>query len=432
MTRAILYDITHLEHRSRIVAAPTGIDRVDLLYARYFASRQWPIAGAVRYAIPRPNMSPAHDVGAAVAAAELRWSETAAVQEDEVYRAIRGWLTGGPKPKPSKAVAMPKRSRRNGLADAMAPRIRAWSALRTATPPLPTNALYLNIAQHAAEIEAFFAWKKSRQDVAAVFFVHDLLPLDYPEFWWDGHEDIFARRVDTILGAANAIVTSTQVARSRILSEFHKRRLTEPPVFAQALPSPLGELQVSSLADASLQSEPYFVVVGTIEPRKNHALLFNVWRRLAERSSAPPKLVVIGARGWENAETVSLLERCPAIDTFVAETPRLSNAGLSRVLANACGLLMPSLAEGFGLPPIEALGLGTPVVASDIEVFHETTQDCAIYCDPLDGPLWGRTVQALSDRGSAFALEARARAKMFRPMKEDEYFRTLESFLATL
>ena len=331
----------------------------------------------------------------------------------------------------SRRNAQTEQTQRLGRRDGW--RIRAWSALRTATPPLPTNALYLNIAQHAAEIEAFFAWKKSRQDVAAVFFVHDLLPLDYPEFWWDGHEDIFARRVETILGAADAIVTSTQVARLRILSEFRTRGLTEPPVFAQALPSPLGELQVSSLADASLQSEPYFVVVGTIEPRKNHALLFNVWRRLAERGVAPPKLVVIGARGWENAETVSLLERCPAVDTFVAETPRLSNAGLSRVLANACGLLMPSFAEGFGLPPIEALGLGTPVVASDIEVFHETTQDCATFCDPLDGPLWGeRNVQALTDRGSAFALEARARAKMFRPMKEDEYFRTLESFLATL
>lgn len=71
--------------------------------------------------------------------------------------------------------------------------------------------------------------------------MHDLLPLDYLEFWWDGHQDIFERRVATIFGRAKAIITSTEIGRARIVEELEKRKFPPIPVFSYTLPSPLDQ-----------------------------------------------------------------------------------------------------------------------------------------------------------------------------------------------
>jgi glycosyltransferase involved in cell wall biosynthesis len=95
-------------------------------------------------------------------------------------------------------------------------------------------------------------------------------------------------------------------------------------------------------------------------------------------------------------------------------------------------LLMPSFAEGYGLPLVEALSVGTPVIASDIPVFHEVTQGRAIFRDPIDGLGWSEAIMALADVQSQESRAAREEARRFRPMTSDVYFEGLEAFLSTL
>src|SRR5581483_8051415 len=129
---------------------------------------------------------------------------------------------------------------------------------------------------------------------------------------------------------------------------------------------------------------PYFVCVGTIEPRKNHLLLLNVWRRLAERlGAAAPRLVLVGQRGWENEQVIDMIERSPAVRGLVEERNDLSDAAMAKLLA---GALAPSFGEGYGLPLVEALALGVPALASDIPAFREVAGGVAELLDPLDGP----------------------------------------------
>jgi len=100
--------------------------------------------------------------------------------------------------------------------------------------------------------------------------------------------------------------------------------------------------------------------------------LLNVWRRLAERPGpATPKLVVVGKRGWLNENVTDLMSRSPALRASVIEASGLSTPALRRLLAGARALLMPSFAEGFGLPVAEALAAKVPVIASNLEVFQE-------------------------------------------------------------
>ncbi|MCC0002327.1 MAG: glycosyltransferase [Methylobacteriaceae bacterium] len=121
---------------------------------------------------------------------------------------------------------------------------------------------------------------------------------------------------------------------------------------------------------------------GTIEPRKNHALLVDVWRRfVAEQGPSAPKLVVVGKRGWNFTQIVEALAD-PALGGAVIEVAGLSNGGWRALLAGAAALLAPSFAEGYGLPLAEALTAGAPALCSNIAPFQEIGGEAAIYLDP--------------------------------------------------
>jgi glycosyltransferase involved in cell wall biosynthesis len=163
-------------------------------------------------------------------------------------------------------------------------------------------------------------------------------------------------------------------------------------------------------------SAPYFICVGTIEPRKNLQFLLAIWRRLAETlGSSAPKLIIAGRRGWENENVLDILERSRVLAPFVAEVADLSDAGLASLIAGATALVAPSFAEGFGLPVAESLAVGTPVLASDISAHREVGGDFATYLDPIDGRAWHHSILQLLDPKIANA-GAREQLQDFRPM----------------
>jgi glycosyltransferase involved in cell wall biosynthesis len=148
---------------------------------------------------------------------------------------------------------------------------------------------------------------------------------------------------------------------------------------------------------------PYFICVGTIEPRKNHLLLLHLWRQMAEKRGpdAVPKLVLVGRRGWENEQVIDLLERCPALKDVVEEHSGLPDAQVQAMIAGARALLLPSFAEGYGMPVTEALALRVPVVCSDLPALREAGGGAPLFLDPLDGPAWQRAIDDLTGPESA-------------------------------
>ena len=126
--------------------------------------------------------------------------------------------------------------------------------------------------------------------------------------------------------------------------------------------------------------EKYVVSVGTIEPRKNHLGLLRAWQTLP---SPRPRLVLIGRRGWQCEDAVEAIEAAAA-QGDVTWLESLPDHEVFRWVRHASALAYPSLLEGFGFPPLEALALGTPVVAGDDPALHETLADAARFCDPRD------------------------------------------------
>lgn len=419
MTLAL--DMSHLVSRLG-VNAPSGIERTDLAFGRHFI-RSPRLACGVQFGLFKPHGVSLERARGILAALERRDIEAPDRADEPAVRRLRDWLAAPPAPA-------------SGVAQVKAIRAANWTAIATAgirwrhrlkddaafRPP--NGATYLNVGQHALEIHWLYRWLDSRPDLKKVFLVHDLLPLDYPEYFRPGYRQRFARRVETIARHATHILVTTTVVRDRVDRELNRAGARRIPIHVQPLPSPVSSMAAPSPLPGAV---PYFVVLGSIEPRKNHLLLLHVWRDLAAMSGACPRLVIIGNLGWENEQVVDLLERSTALAPHVLRISNLSSAGLRAVLGGARGLLMPSFAEGYGIPLVEALSMGVPAIASDIAVFHEVAQGCATYVHPLDGPGWRRAILDLA--GDAGSERARAQAARFRAPTPESYFAAVEAFL---
>ena len=409
--RPIVYDVTHLIARLR-GRTGTGIDRIDLAFTGEFDRE------AVRYGLAGPRI------------VEPAWGRRFAESAEEVWtreaqgRASRLWdWLDARDDRPYARIGPPPAYN----ASAWRRRLLAWAGHVVGAGRIPQGAIYLNICHHRFEESRYFDWIGARPDVSAVFMIHDLLPLDYPEFFAPGEADKFRARIATALRWGHAFLTASYSVRRRLQAEISARGLPERPIWTSPFPSPLAGFTPRPAPGRP----PYFVVVGTIEPRKNHLLLLHLWREWARERSKPPRLVIVGNRGWENAQILAQLDRSPALSPYVAEVSDLSSADLAELISGARALLAPSFDEGYGLPPVEALALGTPVVASDSPVAREVSQGRATLLSPLDGPAWRHEIERLASDGDYWETQ-RARARRFVAPQWRDYFRSLQDFLFEL
>jgi glycosyltransferase involved in cell wall biosynthesis len=260
--------------------------------------------------------------------------------------------------------------------------------------------------------------------VRSVFFVHDIIPIEFPEYGVPGEAARHRIRMKTVSERAAAVVVSSEAVRRTFADYLAAEKLRVPPITVAAIGT---EPAFQSRGGPALKAaRPYFVVCSTIEARKNHLLLLQLWREMAAAHGPDtPALVVVGRRGWESESAVDLLDRCTAIQPHVIEAPGLSTPGLVQLLRGARALLMPSFAEGYGIPVVEALSLGTPVIASNLAVHSEITGPHARLLDPLDGPGWRDAILAAA-RGDI------ARPDGFRPPLWRDHFAIVDDLVGQI
>lgn len=218
-----------------------------------------------------------------------------------------------------------------------------------------------------------------------IFLIHDLIPITHPEYCRPGELDKHVTRMKNALQLGHGIIANSQATLDELSRYARMEGICMPPAVASLLAPGIPDAQPGPRP----MEKPYFVMLSTIEPRKNHWLMLQIWRRLVEtQGDSAPHLVVIGQRGWECENVVDLLERCRPLRGFVTELSNCSDAELITYLQHAQALLFPSFAEGYGMPLAEAMVLGVPVIASDLGVFREIAGEIPEYIDPLAGKLW--------------------------------------------
>ncbi len=139
--------------------------------------------------------------------------------------------------------------------------------------------------------------------------------------------------------------------------------------------------------------EQYLLYVGTIEPRKNLTRLLHAWEPLYLAGESPP-LVLVGKRGWLEDDFLAALEASPAREGVI-RTGYARDVDLPVLYAAATAFVFPSLYEGFGLPPLEAMACGTPVACSNTSSLPEVVGDAALCFDPHDTDAIRDTLQRL-------------------------------------
>jgi len=219
--------------------------------------------------------------------------------------------------------------------------------------------------------------------------IHDLLPWSHSQFFAPLFCAQFTRWLHNMLPLADAVICNS-LATAAALEQFASAEgLADalPPVgvfspgsrptVAVAAPRP----EVAAIFADGVQP---FLMVGTIEPRKNHGLVLDAFERLWA-AGGPTPLTVIGRRGWQCEATLRRFASLAAAGKPFTHIGDATDADLQHAYRHARCLIFPSIAEGFGLPIVEALAQGLPVIASDIPVHREAGGDLVTYI-PLGDP----------------------------------------------
>jgi glycosyltransferase involved in cell wall biosynthesis len=207
------------------------------------------------------------------------------------------------------------------------------------------------------------------QGVGLCLTVHDLIPLTHPGSVSLPYRLQFGAWLSRSLDLADAIICVSEATRSELWSRF-------PGVVAGVIHHGVDHLRARphEVHRARGKARPYLLYLGSLEARKNVGVLLTAYERLGDRSLG---LTLAGSTGFGAAEILDQVARLRRAGFEVRQIGPVGRAGLPELIREAELLCAPSSAEGFSLPPLEAMALGTPVVASAIAAHTEILGEAA-------------------------------------------------------
>ncbi|NNK77271.1 MAG: glycosyltransferase family 4 protein [Litoreibacter sp.] len=252
--------------------------------------------------------------------------------------------------------------------------------------------------------------------------IHDLIPLEYPDHQNPDSVGKFAGKMQAVCEYADLILANSKVTAEKVRTQFSEWGREVRPVVSH-----LG-VEVPDVGyEKHEQKRPYFCAIGTIEPRKNHKLLLDVWD---EFEVDGPALHIVGRRGWNNQPVFDRLDRAKD-KGLIFEHNDLPDAELWPLLHGSRALLFPSFAEGFGLPSLEAAALGVPVVCGDFAVHRELLGVYPVYADTDNIYLWKQEIENLASSPSGQVSHEKNRQRPNIPSWR-AHFDAVNTALATL
>jgi len=250
------------------------------------------------------------------------------------------------------------------------------------------------------------------KSMARVVTIHDLV-------WKYAGETMrpLGRMVESYLmpeaiAKADRIIAVSSATGQAVEAEFPEARGKVRVVLSGVTPmaAPLDRVSLLALGI----DRPYFLFVGTLEPRKNLTRLLDAYASLPEAIRVANQLVIVGGKGWGGVNINQLLQ-ARGLEQYAVVPGYVSDAQLSSLYAHARFLALPALYEGFGLPLVEAMAHGVPVLTSNTSSLPEVAGDAGLLVDPLDvGAIAVGIQRLLGDDAYHAELAARARPNAAR------------------
>ena len=395
-----LLDLTRLTRRAGRVL--TGVDRVEYAYLRELLVRPDPVFGLVRSAFGFILLDRA-------ALADFR------DRLDAGHWGKRDWFARI-KPGLDQTRLRAEADLRRVSLDRCHPRRLG----RMLAKHLPQDVHYLNVG-HSNFSSRVVSGLRRLNAVRIAVLVHDTIPLDHPGFQRPKVPARFAGFLRRVGRAADLVICNSAQTRDDV-----RRHLAGEGRLPDCVVAHLGvAVPNAGTAPDGPWNRPYFVALGTIEPRKNHALLLDIWDRFASDTDAPD-LLVLGNRGWRSK---AVLDRLDAPPRGVHERGGLRDDQVFALLQGSAGLLFPSLAEGYGLPPQEAAALGVPVLCNTLPIYQEVLGEIAVYADAADRYLWTTKIKELAEAYRARQNGTAKAVPRFDPPSWTDHFNTVLSLI---
>lgn len=257
-----------------------------------------------------------------------------------------------------------------------------------------------------------------RFDGPSIITVHDLSWIRYPEM----HPIARVRAMDKYfkpgLDRASLILTDSEFVKRELIDVFNVMPERIRPVLlgVEALFHPRSADETRSVLDANgLLHGQYLLAVGTLEPRKNLGVALQAFMRLNPQLRKRFPLVLVGMKGWHTSALEQQIAPLVAAGE-IRQLGYLAREDLAKVIAGATTLIYPSIYEGFGLPPLEAMACGVPVITSNVSSIPEVVGDTGVMIAPddVDGLVEAmKTMLAAPELRADMARKALVRSAQF-------------------
>lgn len=396
----IVLDVSRTVSR-RPNSKATGIDRVETAYIEYFL--EWP--------------SPVYFLA--------RFKKQSALFDRDGMKQILEMMAGNCEWMSADFIGRFSKREISGRIDSS---LRAlsitWPFLKSGIKKLGIkNGVYLNVGHGKAHPKL---WSKlNGLPLKKIYMVHDVIPLDFPDFCTDLTSARYNQEFRAICSNVDYLIWNSEYTKFRSLHWLEKFNIPAPDSKTLLLGADKAAPVTRTKPDP-----PNFVTIGTIEPRKNHALLLDVWKELAGNSQPTmPTLHIIGRRGWMNEDVFRRLDSIRNTPSNIIEHGYISDQEISDLLRNTNGLLFPSFSEGFGFPLVDAMSADVPVVCSDIPAFKEIGNKYPIYVDPTDTPNWIAAIEELCTERGHIEFKKREKPSI---ITWESHFSKLSSILSSI
>ncbi|MBN3881129.1 MULTISPECIES: glycosyltransferase family 4 protein [unclassified Nostoc] len=256
------------------------------------------------------------------------------------------------------------------------------------------------------------------QNSLNVMNIYDLTFIKYPNYT-DSVVKTYTKRVKRCLQWTDLVLTISESSKKDIIEylQLDPEKVYVTPLASRYYPNYLSE-EVAQILEKQANydfSKPYLLFVSTIEPRKNINNIITAFNYLKEKYKIEHQLILIGRKGWNYEPIFAAIENSPWANQ-IHHLNYLSNELVALFYSKADVFVYPSHYEGFGLPVLEAMTLGAPVVTSNTSSIPEVSGDAAILIDPSDPVQLAEAIlKVISDSQLRQELinKGKARAKLF-------------------
>ncbi|SPX85146.1 glycosyltransferase family 4 protein [Moraxella ovis] len=255
------------------------------------------------------------------------------------------------------------------------------------------NDTIIGVGQKLGNLEMrSFAFIKKRTDITLKVLCHDLIPINYPQYFFNANTQLFFEYIKEAIKVVDVFYCNSNFTKNELTDYYQKNNLPLAPMQVLTLGCDLRTKADNGNDDAFIQSlihEPYLLLVSTIEIRKNHALIYEMYLKLLEKGIGNlPKVYFVGRQGWKVDELLHNLTTDERIKDKIVMLNNITDHQLIALFKHCWFTIYPSFIEGYGLPVTESLSMGKYCLASNAGALPEAGGDFIDYVSPHDVDAW--------------------------------------------